>query len=314
LHLLLHLLLLLPHAPWRPLQASGPCQGGCPGGTSQGAIAWGRRSAQQREVLATTELPSGQPLDDGSGYARLNLYKAADGYGALRGPVVVLMDASRGGFNAFDSWNNDIGDYVAPSTGVVTQGSLVKSGTGTLQLTGRNSYTGATTVSAGSLALSAANRLDSLGTLVVSGGTLDLGGFGNTLAGVQQTGGTISNGTLTSTAAFDMQAGTTSAVLAGAVGLNKTGGGTTTLSGNNTYSGGTTLTAGTLSLESANAINSSGTISTSVGAAASSSSSAEKRCRTSGCTSSSSQRRSRASANTIRPRAARSIATPVSGA
>ena len=41
-------------------------------------------SAQLRDVLATTELPSGVPLDDGSGWARLNLYAAADGIRGLQ--------------------------------------------------------------------------------------------------------------------------------------------------------------------------------------------------------------------------------------
>src|SRR5207302_10961580 len=50
-------------------------------------------SGQLREILATTELPSGVPLDDGTGWARLNLYAAADGYGAFAGNVAVTMDA-----------------------------------------------------------------------------------------------------------------------------------------------------------------------------------------------------------------------------
>jgi len=104
------------------------------------------------------------------------------------------------------------------------------------------------------LALSAADRLNNVGTLVVAGGTLDLGSFGNTFAGVQQTGGTISNGTLTSSTDFDLRAGAASAVLAGAVGLVKTGSGTSTLSGTNTYSGGTTLYAGSLIINNASAL------------------------------------------------------------
>ena len=38
------------------------------------------------EILATTELPSGGPLDNGTGWARLNLYAAAGGYGAFPAP------------------------------------------------------------------------------------------------------------------------------------------------------------------------------------------------------------------------------------
>ncbi len=39
----------------------------------------------RRWVLATTGLPSGYPvLDDPEGWGRLDLYSAADGYGALR--------------------------------------------------------------------------------------------------------------------------------------------------------------------------------------------------------------------------------------
>jgi autotransporter-associated beta strand protein len=115
--------------------------------------------AQIRDVLATTELPSGQPLDDGSGYARLNLYNAADGYGAFNGTVTVSMDASKGGLNAYDIWGNNIGDYKAPSTGLVTPGSLVKNGTGTLELSGNDTWSGSTTVNGGTLIFSGTSNL-----------------------------------------------------------------------------------------------------------------------------------------------------------
>ena len=50
-------------------------------------------STQLNEILYTTEVPSGGLLDNGSGWARLNLYAAAGGYGAFRSNVTVNMDA-----------------------------------------------------------------------------------------------------------------------------------------------------------------------------------------------------------------------------
>ncbi|QTL03500.1 autotransporter domain-containing protein [Aquabacter sp. L1I39] len=99
--------------------------------------------AQIRDVIASTELPSGVPLDDGSGWARINPYAAAGGYGAFASTVTVTMDAAKGGLNAFDIWSNDISG----------PGGLVKQGTGTLLLAGDNTYAGGTDVQAGTLAL-----------------------------------------------------------------------------------------------------------------------------------------------------------------
>ena len=73
------------------------------------------------------------------------------------------------------------------------------------------------------------------------------------MAGVQLTSGSITGttGVLTSTTAFDLQAGSVSAILGGSVGANKTTAGTVTLSGANTYSGATAINGGTLTLSGA---------------------------------------------------------------
>ena len=71
---------------------------------------------------------------------------------------------------------------IAPvlANGAVT-GGLVKAGAGTLQLSGVNTYTGATAVNAGTLLLGASNRIADASNLVLGGGTLATGGFNETL-------------------------------------------------------------------------------------------------------------------------------------
>ncbi len=119
-------------------------------------------AAQRRVVLKTTALPSGYPiLDDAEGWGRLNLFAAADGYGAFNGDVVVTQDASLGGFHAADTWRNDIAGA----------GKLTKQGSGTLTLAGSNSYSGGTQVKAGSLQAASATALGR-GDVYLGGGRL----------------------------------------------------------------------------------------------------------------------------------------------
>ncbi|HFQ9091868.1 TPA: fibronectin-binding autotransporter adhesin ShdA [Salmonella enterica subsp. enterica serovar Blockley] len=101
-------------------------------------------------------------------------------------------------------------------------GSLVKTGTGELTLSGDNSYSGGTTIIGGTLT---ADHADSLGTGAVAN------------SGVLQVG----EGELENT-------------LSGSGSLVKTGTGELTLSGDNSYSGGTTIIGGTLTADHADSL------------------------------------------------------------
>ena len=137
-------------------------------------------AAQRREILRTTAFPAGNPLLDGPElWGRLNLFAAADGYGAFDAGVRVTMDATRGGFGANDSWRNDIGG----------DGGLVKAGTGTLTPSGGNSYRGGTRVEGGTLVAATPGALGT-GTVELAGGTLRVSGL--RAGGYHQTGGTLS--------------------------------------------------------------------------------------------------------------------------
>ncbi|WP_367296153.1 phosphatase PAP2 family protein [Levilactobacillus yonginensis] len=121
-------------------------------------------ATQRRDVLFTTGMPSGYPvMDDTEGWGRLDLFSAANGYGKFNDKVTVAMDAKQGGFNAKDNWRNNIAG----------KGSLVKSGTGLLQLSGNNAFTGGTTVKGGTLQLTTATAAGK-GNVKVNGGTLQL--------------------------------------------------------------------------------------------------------------------------------------------
>ncbi|MCD1125452.1 autotransporter-associated beta strand repeat-containing protein [Jinshanibacter sp. LJY008] len=138
-----------------------------------------------------------------------------------------------------------LADQPGPFTSGWDGKSLTKEGLGTLQLSSVNTYTGSTLVNAGTLETGIANAFASSSNVVVAnGGTLNLNGFdqlANNLSGAGSI--TLRNAILTANnstdTAFDGEIG-------GAGSLMKTGTGTLTLSGINTYQGGSTLSAGTL--------------------------------------------------------------------
>jgi autotransporter-associated beta strand protein len=132
--------------------------------------------------------------------------------------------------------------------------SLAKAGAGTLILGGANTYTGATTVSAGTLQTSVSNVISDSSALSVSAGaTFKLGG-NDTVASIAGSGNySLGANTLTF---GDTSNQTVSGTISGTGALVKNGSGSIALSGNNTYSGGTTISTGTIQIGDNNALGS----------------------------------------------------------
>jgi autotransporter-associated beta strand protein len=153
-----------------------------------------------------------------------NAYTGATGIAA--GSTLQLGNGGTTGSVASAITDNGalIVDHSNPVTlaGVISgNGSLQQIGTGTTILTGDNTYTGGTTIAAGTLQLG-------------NGGTT------GTVAG-----DIVDNGIL---AVNRSDTVTLSGVISGTGSFQQNGPGTTILTANNTYSGNTTITAGTLQL------------------------------------------------------------------
>lgn len=138
-----------------------------------------------------------------------------------------------------------------------TTSTLTKAGTGTLVLTGTNTYAGGTFVSGGVLSVSADANLGATAgsAITLNSGTLQVTGSGFTTAH------TISLGTNGGTFQVDTGTLTSTGVISGTSykGLTKTGAGTLLLQGTNTFLGPVTVTLGTLQLGNAAALGASST-------------------------------------------------------
>ena len=122
----------------------------------------------------------------------------------------------------------------------------------TLTLSGSNSYIGGNTVSAGTLAFVGSNAIGNNSLTITGTGTADLGGAFFTNAYSVGDNATIQNGTLTNVGAYNLTGGTYNVTLEGGFGLTKSGAGTLTLGGNNTYVGGTIINSGTVAANNGN--------------------------------------------------------------
>lgn len=132
-------------------------------------------------------------------------------------------------------------------------GSLTKAGVGTLVLSGTNTYSGGTTISAGTLRAGSTQAFGTgLMTLAnTAGATLDLNGFNASVSALQgggPSGGNVVLGTATLT--LSGGTGTYAGVISGTGGVTRSGAGVQTMSGcGNTYSGATTINGSTISTD-----------------------------------------------------------------
>ena len=133
-------------------------------------------------------------------------------------------------------------------SGVISgTGGLVKSGAGALTLNGTNTYTGATTINAGTLSISGGAAIANNGTVTLAntaGVALNVN-TSETIGSLQGGGATGGNVTIASGQTLtvaEANTNTFSGSIQGDGSFTKSGAGNLTLSGNNTYTGGTTLT------------------------------------------------------------------------
>src|SRR5262249_47262361 len=159
-----------------------------------------------------------------------------------------------GGNNLSTTVSGVISDCGDSGSDCSNAGGLIKIGTGTLTLSGANTYTGPTMVNAGTLQAGAVNAFSSASAFTVaSGATLDLAGFHQTACSPSGAGNPPPGSAMLTTDG-DGSDTTVSGTISGSGRRVKVGEGTLTLSGNNSYTGGTLLNEGTLAVGSSRAL------------------------------------------------------------
>ncbi|KAA0408365.1 fibronectin-binding autotransporter adhesin ShdA [Salmonella enterica subsp. enterica serovar Typhimurium] len=193
-------------------------------GTGDVTIAESATLALSQGTLDNNVTGEGQIVKSGSDELIVTGDNTYSGGTTITGGTLTADHADSLGSGAFaNSGVLQVGDGELENT-LSGSGSLVKTGTGELTLSGENSYSGGTTIIGGTLT---ADHADSLGTGAVAN------------SGVLQVG----EGELENT-------------LSGSGSLVKTGTGELTLGGDNSYSGATTITDGTLIAANVNALGS----------------------------------------------------------
>ena len=243
-------------------------------GLNSGAAGGGGNTGQQ------TNRPGGNGgVNTGGGGGGGSHYNRTNQGGDGGSGIVVVsyqnMLTINSGNGAIDLQGNVAGAGLALTTNSVSsqvQGNITgdigitKLGTGTLTLTGNNTYTGSTILSAGVIKAGSANAIPNASLMTLAASTImDLNSYTVSVGSISGSGvvtnsaagsAVLNVGSLNSSTTF-------SGVIedgSGTVGITKSGSGTLTLTGTNTYSGTTTITGGLIGLGSADAIGSAGSI------------------------------------------------------
>ncbi|MCW5912187.1 MAG: autotransporter-associated beta strand repeat-containing protein [Cyclobacteriaceae bacterium] len=191
--------------------------------------------------------------------------------GTVGTPVVENAGAVSATLTITTSGLNDYAGTIQDSGSAL---SIVKNGSGSLSLSGSNSYTGGTILSAGTLNINSATAIGT-GTFTISGGILDNSSAGAITLSTNNPQNWNGNFAFTGTQNLNMGTGSVTpnasrqvtvnggeltiggVIGGGAIGISKLGSGTLTLAGANTFTGGFTLGGGTLNVNHANALGTS---------------------------------------------------------
>ncbi|WP_442770059.1 autotransporter-associated beta strand repeat-containing protein [Zoogloea ramigera] len=261
---------------------------------------WGNNSYAGGTTIesGTLRLLSGASLSGGgavslTGTGIFDLNDTRQSIGNLAGAIGTQIALGSGGAGGLTVNQTSDGSFAGVISGSGSgTGALNKLGSGTLTLSGANTFTGLTRVSEGVLRVSNPNALAAASSLLLTNtGTFEIDGVAfNSLASLTLTGDQAGLETLAGRGAASY-AGTVTLLGLGRVAaagasdaltlsghidghsdaganpaLTKAGAGTVTLSGiNNGYAGGTTIAAGTLVVQQADALG-SGTVTVNDGA------------------------------------------------
>ncbi|MEO7100261.1 MAG: autotransporter-associated beta strand repeat-containing protein [Luteolibacter sp.] len=219
--------------------------GSAPVNVSSGASLW--------FANATNAITNNITLNGGTGQGATGaLFQEGGGAPIISGTVALASgDSSIGG--------NTAGAVVGITGQISGSGALTKIGANKYTFSGANTYTGGTTVNAGTLAAGVASVANVSGAFGnnsavtmgnISGATLDITGFNTqigSLTGGGTTGGNVTLGAATLTSGGDNTSPAAyGGVISGTGGFTKIGTGTQILTGANSYSGDTTINGGTL--------------------------------------------------------------------
>ncbi|GKX54235.1 autotransporter [Leminorella grimontii] len=178
------------------------------------------------------------------------------GYGAIAAPLISL-----GASGNISRGNADSGQELILDAVLTGAGGLNNVGDGTLTLTKVNAYTGATTVSAGTLKAGNTNVIQTSSGLTVNGGAFDLSGFNQTVSSLAGLGGqviTTGGSQLTVNGAVNT---TYAGAIVGNGRLSKQGSGVLTLTGSSSVNevealaGGLTIGGGSVVVQNAATVN-----------------------------------------------------------
>jgi autotransporter-associated beta strand protein len=171
--------------------------------------------------------------------------------------TLTIKGGTTGNFPLVFDGSGNITFSTAPISG---SGAITKNGAGTLTYNFPNTYTGLTTINAGTLLYGVDNAILS-GAITVTGGTLDIATYSDmvgtvTLGTLDLASGTITGSTgVLSSAIWTVYNGTISAIIAGDAGaLTKSTPGTVFLTRPNQYTGATTISAGILEIQDSYAL------------------------------------------------------------